>query len=135
MKNNLVRVSILVLGAAAAYAQSPSMVTANIPFDFAVRGVNLPAGRYSVDARTPGVVVFRSPDSRARAVVGSGAAQSLLPQKEGRLVFHRYGNQYFLSDIWIAGSDYGRHMPQSKQERDLAKRLTEPGEVVIAATR
>ena len=135
MKNNLVRVSILVLGAAAAYAQGVGPLKADIPFDFNARGMSMPAGNYSIDTKNPMIVVLRSHENRVNAVVGAGAVESLTTQKEGRLVFHRYGNQYFLSDIWISGSSYGRHLAPSQQERNLAKRQTEPGEVIVAALR
>jgi hypothetical protein len=36
-------------------------------------------------------------------------------------VFNRYGDQYFLSQVWIAGSDTGRDLFQSRNERSLAK--------------
>ena len=42
-------------------------------------------------------------------------------QGESRLVFNRYGDQYFLSQVWMAGSDTGRDLFQSRNERNLAK--------------
>jgi hypothetical protein len=135
MKNNLVRVSMLVLGAAAGYAQSVTALRANIPFDFMASGVNLPAGDYSVETKTPTVAILQARDKHASVIVGAVATQSLDPQKEGHLVFHRYGNQYFLADIWVRGSNVGRHIPVSKQERSFAKGQTEPGEVILAALR
>jgi hypothetical protein len=38
---------------------------------------------------------------------------------EPKLVFHRYGDQYFLASI-STGSD-GRDLPVSRQERELTK--------------
>ena len=42
-------------------------------------------------------------------------------QKQSKLVFNRYGDQYFLSQVWMAGSDTGRDLSPSRNERNLAK--------------
>jgi hypothetical protein len=36
------------------------------------------------------------------------------------LVFHRYGNRYFLSKVWIAGYLQGRELPKSNKEKEQA---------------
>ena len=123
MKNNLVRVSILVLGAAAAYAQGVGPLKADIPFDFNARGMSMPAGNYSIDTKNPMIVVLRSHENRVNAVVGAGAVESLTTQKEGRLVFHRYGNQYFLAQVWIAGRSSGDEVRKSTTERGIRREL------------
>jgi hypothetical protein len=51
----------------------------------------------------------------------------------GKLVFNRYGDQYFLSKIWAASSDSGRELPKSRLEREVAQRLSEGGTTVVAA--
>jgi len=40
-------------------------------------------------------------------------------QQEPKLVFHRYGNQYFLSQIWTTSAI--RNIPMSRMERELKK--------------
>src|SRR5258705_9340956 len=42
------------------------------------------------------------------------------------LVFKRYGKDYFLSEIWLAGSDTGRRLPPGRKETELARRLPGP---------
>jgi hypothetical protein len=52
------------------------------------------------------------------------------------LVFHRYGNQYFLSQIWDGRSNAGIELPESKREKELnlAAKLTNDGpETVLVA--
>ena len=51
----------------------------------------------------------------------------------GKLVFNRYGDQYFLSKIWAPSSDTGRELPKSRLEREVAQRLSEGGPTVVAA--
>jgi hypothetical protein len=51
-----------------------------------------------------------------------------------RLVFHRYGDQYFLYQIWAA-DDRGGQIPQTRQEHEIAAHRTSPGESVVVALR
>jgi len=48
------------------------------------------------------------------------------------LVFHRVGDEYFLYQIWTAGSTQGRELPQPKRETELA-RNGKTDDVIIAA--
>ena len=55
------------------------------------------------------------------------------PQDKARLVFHRYGNEYFLSEIWPAGGATGRELPKSRPERELQQRVNDPGIAAMKA--
>ena len=46
---------------------------------------------------------------------------------ESRLVFHRYEDQYFLSEVWIWGRSTGRGLPQSRKERMVAQEIARHG--------
>jgi hypothetical protein len=50
-----------------------------------------------------------------------------------KLVFHRYGSQYFLTQIWTAGNARGKELPESGREREVAMDYT-PQDVVVVAT-
>jgi hypothetical protein len=43
-------------------------------------------------------------------------------QEEAKLVFHKYGEQYFLSQVWEAGESAGRALIKSKSERALERK-------------
>jgi hypothetical protein len=43
-------------------------------------------------------------------------------QDQTKLVFHRYGDQYFLSQVWTAGESDVRELWKSRAERELIKR-------------
>src|SRR5436190_286082 len=133
MKTQLVRVSMLVLGAAAAWAQNPYPLKANVPFDFNVSGVTMSAGHYVVSrSGITGVITLRGEDTRQSAVVATLAAETAAASATARLVFHRYGNQYFLAETWTPDSNIGRIIPPTKQERLLAGHMP-PNNTVIAA--
>jgi len=45
---------------------------------------------------------------------------------QGTLVFNRYGNDYYLSEVWPAGGSTGRELLKSHTERELARKAQEP---------
>ena len=53
-------------------------------------------------------------------------------QEKTRFVFHKYGDQYFLSQIWTPGGNSGRELLMPRLERALAKNATELQTVVLA---
>lgn len=114
----------LLLVAGSAIAQSGS-VRSNVPFDFTVGGKSLPAGTYTIDkvGRSPENLLLQSQDGKMQMIVGSNAAETLNGADKTKLVFNRYKDQYFLSEIWVQGSTSGRHIPKTKREKELAKEL------------
>lgn len=104
-------------------AQSIRM-KADVPFEFIVNGSTLPAGQYSiqsfgaVDGKT---LLVRNDEANQNATVNAIGVESRKTAKETKLVFHRYGNRYFLSEVWIAGNDRGHALPKSHREEELAR--------------
>jgi hypothetical protein len=136
MKTNLFRVFVPALVAvAAASAQNTTSLQATIPFDFIVGQRTLPAGHYAVNqGGGQGTLVIKSDDGRGAAIVFANALYSTVPKNSGRLVFHRYGDTYFLSEVWAAGND-GRQIPSTNRERELKAGQSSSGAVVVAAAR
>lgn len=114
----LLAVVLLALGLASAQMdQQP--VKAHIPFNFMVGKTSLPAGEYRVTAISDlGVLSMVSADS-GPALVGSHAVQANTASAATKLIFHRYGDQYFLYQVWIQGESRGRELPSSNLEREL----------------
>ena len=112
-------------------AQAQSLqykLTANIPFDFKVADKKFPAGKYSVvRAETSGdrVLQISSADGRLTVNRFSIPVVTFKPKNQGSLVFHRYGDDYFLSQIWPAGANTGRALPKSNAERELERNARE----------
>lgn len=115
--------SLVVTLTIAGYADAARMMV-NIPFDFTVGNKSLPAGHYTV-ARINGAVenlAIRSTEKGASATALTYGGKSVKAEAAAKLVFHRYGNTYYLAEVWEAGSDAARQLPQSRAERDLQKR-------------
>ncbi|HJX92527.1 MAG TPA: hypothetical protein VJ372_18650 [Pyrinomonadaceae bacterium] len=52
-------------------------------------------------------------------------AQVLTPKNESTLVFHRYGDQYFLEQIWRDGEQEGTQVPETRSERTIRHQLAQ----------
>jgi hypothetical protein len=116
----------------ATHAQS-IMLKADIPFDFVVGDKRLPSGEYYVKSLNQTETQIQSKDARSTAIVMTTGMQAAKISDAGKLVFNRYGEQYFLSKIWAASSDSGRQVVKSRVEREVAQRFSNDGTTVIAA--
>jgi hypothetical protein len=107
-------------------------VVADIPFPFVVNGQTLPAGHY---------IVSRVGDSSLRIqgsahqgmFVSTNSSQRSASDNSCKLVFHRYGDSYFLSQVWGAGNAGGRELLRSRAERELAAKAASEETTVVAA--
>lgn len=103
-----------------ASAQDHLVVT--VPFDFAAGRVNLPAGDYTVKA-TPAngmIMLLNSNDAEISAIIPANAAVAAGIQTQSKLVFNRYGDRYFLSQVWTAGNSRGKQLLKSDREKEAA---------------
>jgi hypothetical protein len=131
MRNRLVSAltSCLLLLATAGmfvFAETQAMV-ATIPFDFIVGKTALPAGDYkvgNVSAGSPALLI-RSVDGRSAVMVVTHGARSAAGV-EGKMVFNRYGDRYFLSQVFSPGSGVGRQIPKSRLEHEVASNPQRP---------
>ena len=125
----------LVLAAGSAFAQDE--VRANVPFDFVANRATVPAGTYSITRldMTSNIVVIHSLNKKANLMVGTMKRGSQKTCDKTKLVFHRYGNRYFLSQIWVQGSSYLRELPKGKLEAEIARNSSSDDIVLYASTR
>lgn len=101
-------------------------LTANIPFDFTVIDKKLPAGKYSIsraqNSNGDMVIQIVSADGEENVSRLTIPVLTRDPVKRGTLVFHQYGDEYFLSEIWPAGGTTGRELPKSRSEREVERK-------------
>ena len=136
MKSHLLLLSTVValaLLSGSTYAQStPS--TFKVPFDFVAGTTALQAGQYHLsNGPAPGTLNLRG-DDRRTIQVSVGNVETLDAPAQTKLVFHRYGSQYFLSQLWIKGENLGRQVPIGRQEREMASRNTPESLSVLAVS-
>ena len=134
---NLLGVFGLLLVAACANAQSVN-VRANVPFDFVVDNVTLPAGAYSIQSINDGIgsptLLVRGSDNQVMRLVGSNAAEHFKSAEKSHLLFHRYGDTYFLAQIWMEGDKYGRELRKTRREAEIATNLHSSEDVIVLAS-
>jgi hypothetical protein len=126
---------------ATAYAQFPgTAIRATIPFDFSVRGKTLPAGKYEIKRITDspdGLVIRNVNDQHDYAMFETESVEPRKIPNSCEIVFHRYGDSYFLSELLTAGEETGRELAPSRAERQLRREMastkTEPESVALAA--
>ena len=100
------------------------LAIADIPFDFIVADKTLPSGKYAVSKATDNGQVLRisSLDGKSSVIRLSISAIDTSKKQNARMVFHRYGQQYFLAQVWT-GDSYGRELRQCQKERRLRKEM------------
>jgi hypothetical protein len=126
---SLVSMFILCAAVASANAQLSIPIRAKIPFDFNVGDKKLPAGEYTFrrlsEFSDSKMMSVKSLDASTRMFQSTLGAQVLTPKNESTLVFHRYGDQYFLEQIWRDGEQEGTQVPESRSERTIRHQLAQ----------
>jgi hypothetical protein len=143
MKNQIIRNFAMMglffmLAIAGVQAQTASRAEVKIPFDFYAGKATLKAGTYSIKRMSGNVLAIRSADGKSTALVNAPLTIGSRESKAGeRLVFNAYGDQYFLSQVWLS-ADSGRQVFTSgaeaklAREEKLAKRNRQPKRVEVA---
>ncbi len=107
----------------AANAQSAATARANIPFDFSVKNKLIPAGGYVMSRQDDrgNIWSLRSRDNSQSVFLLAMGTEPRRTSGKGKLTFHRYGNEYFLTNIETA--EYQIRLPKCRAERSLEKKL------------
>jgi hypothetical protein len=133
MKNlrSILAALVVLLMATAAHAQQP-IVSATVPFNFAVGDRAYPAGNYLF--KNDGSVLIITDSDRAKSEVTlSHSRESAARSADTKLVFDAMGGYYFLRQIWVAGDLIGRELPRSRAEVRLAQNHEQQESVIVAA--
>lgn len=109
------------VGLSVAAVLASGRLVPSIPFDFIVADTVLRAGQYifEIPAGTADQIVIRASDRRVaqRARQETMRVDSRPP--ENKMIFTRYGDQHFLSQIWIAGDRFVRQITKCSMEEKL----------------
>jgi len=110
-------------------------VEATVPFDFTVGNHLLPAGTYTIASSSSNVIEIRGSDGQIVATTVALAAHDDA-KGNGDLVFDRYGNKYFLSEVLCPAASMSAKLPSSKMEKvaqTQEARLPSDGQILVAA--
>jgi len=131
--------SLLLVGSAG--AQEPGTeIRASIPFDFVVKGKTLPAGEYEIRRLMDepiGLLIRNVRDKHDNVVFETEPKIDRAITKRDELIFNRYGDTYFLSEVVTAGEQTGEELSPTHKERELkremARNQSAPETVTVAA--
>ena len=135
-KSSFAALGVLVLLAAVS-AFGQQRLRYDIPFEFHFGDKVVPAGQYGVTWAANNVQHLLSIEGRDSGVhgyavtfpVGGGTNRP----DEGRLVFNKYGDTYFLSEVWAPGYAQGGAISKSKTEREISRISPAAVRVALAA--
>jgi hypothetical protein len=107
--------AVAMVSTSQAFAQGGEM-RVNVPFAFNNGSQVMPAGVYKVSIQSQHVIML-SGYSRSGFVTAN--PESGRAAAKGKLIFQRYGNEYFLREVWPAESNTGEKCTKSKLEREV----------------
>jgi hypothetical protein len=133
-KSLFATMAVTILAASSSFAQDGAHIRANVPFDFAAGGSSLPAGDYSVRlSYSPNSIQMQNTDGKHSIIVLAHGAKPKQPVG-ARLVFHRYGDRYFLSQVFASGDQTGEELPRSHDEQEQIAARHASKTVTVAAS-
>lgn len=122
-------VALVTLASTPSHAQT--LIKADVPFSFCAGSGMLPAGEYSIGRIGIGSVLLLSSRTRGVEVMLAKTTEERAGFDISKLVFHRYGDEYFLAEIWSSNDNSVRTLPVQRRERQLAKAGANPQVAVV----
>lgn len=117
----LITMCLLLTAVFAQLTPSERLMKANVPFAFGVEDHFLPSGEYTVFTVTPERSIrLVSADGKHSAVINTLPNYANEPSTNSRLVFHKYGSEYFLAQVWTAGQNVARNPLSGKKAMEIA---------------
>ena len=117
---------------AAVPGQAQALIRADVPFEFCAGHGVLPAGEYSI-----GMIGWSSQSLALSSgvrwveIMTPLTTESRTDFETPKLVFHRYGNEYFLAEIWTSNDNAVRKLADHPRERQLAMAGLSPQVAVV----
>jgi len=136
----LILIAMFASASVSTRAQTAYGVRADVPFDFIVGDKTIPAGHitaHGVTADMAGPLAISNLDQGELVLRAGRPVLATDTSDQCKLVFHRFGNRYYLAQIWIPGYK-AWEVVKSKEERSLERELRavknfKPAPVILAA--
>jgi hypothetical protein len=135
-KVRAILLAIIVAGAPlspASHAQDlEGNVEVKVPFAFEDGFQHFSPGLYTISVDYRNIATIRGESKSGFAP--TGVDEDRQPSQTTKVVFQKYGDHYFLDEIWVAGDTTHTYFLPSKAERlEIAANRTAPTSVVVAA--
>jgi hypothetical protein len=118
-----------------AQAQIVDNMLVNVPFDFHAGSANLPAGEYRIrlmDDSNLMIMQISSLDGSKSALFQVEETDAKSVPTKSELIFNKYGDHYFLADLFEEGSASGSEVVKSREEKRISQQTTQAEEHVPA---
>ena len=99
-----------------AFAQNNS-AQGYVPFAFSVSNTTLPAGHYRIASNSAQSVVIRNLNELQRIVLSPIASPAQAKDSSCKLVFHKYGDRYFLRQVLCPANAISVDLPATRREK------------------
>jgi hypothetical protein len=112
----------LTIYAGKANAQVIGDLVANIPFEFHAGNAKFPAGEYRIhvlDDSDLSVMEIQSVNGSASALFEVQETETKSTPTQSELIFNRYGDKYFLADLFDQGNPSGSEVLKSRYEKRM----------------
>ena len=97
-----------------AFAQGHAMQV-NVPFAFHNGSQLLPAGIYRVEIQSSHLILLQGQFRSGFVITNPETTRKITGP--GKVIFNRYGSQYYVSEFWPQGSETGQRSVKSSQEK------------------
>jgi hypothetical protein len=131
--SGLVSCALAIGAATPSFAQSTPLVKADIPFAFQANGKLMPAGTYRFSQENGSIMRLSGSEKHAQAMAVARPDNGTKTATVSKVTFNKYGDHYFLHDVWVAGSTTSYRCTTTKQEKDIIRELhnQQPTEVAV----
>jgi hypothetical protein len=128
-------VFVLTLYPTQAHAQIIGDLEAKTPFQFHVGNTELPAGEYRIHMLEDSdltIMQISSMDGSASVVFQVEEAEKNFEPTKNELIFHKYGNRYFLAKSFDEDNPDGSQVVKSNYEKKISQATSQAQERVPA---
>jgi len=109
-------------------------MTVSVPFGFIAGDKSLPAGDYSVQVNPERGSVVLHQEGQSPLILLTNQRESTNTPPRGKLVFKRYGANFFLSEVWNQDNATGQALTPSAAEKEMAHKK-QPEQILVVQAR
>ena len=109
-------------------------MTVSVPFGFIAGDKSLPAGDYSVQVNPERGSVVLQQEGQSPLILLTNQRESTNTPPRGKLVFKRYGANFFLSEVWNQDNATGQALTPSAAEKEMAHKK-QPEQILVVQAR
>ena len=110
-------IGVIASAPSALAASAETISTVNVPFSFWMDNHELPAGAYQILLRSNKMLQLNGPDGQIHIVLVHEFSSKT--PGTGYLLFHRYGETYFLGQVWSGETNIGVECSRTRAERQI----------------